>query len=107
MSQHPACFSARHNAEVKAFKKKIATLRMPFAKLEFRGSKGPINSEASIHSMDAEARDLSFRVGEEVVSMRALMGDFVRFTKIITSDDVLHDLRHAPQAAAPHGTSHD
>jgi len=98
MSQYSTCFSERHNSEVSAYKKKITVLRIPFAKLELKGNaKQPINAEASIYGIDVEAKDFSFQVSGEVVSMRSLMSEFVRFTKLMEPKDVLHDLRDAPR----------
>ncbi len=97
MSHYPTCFSSRFSAEILAFKKQIAALRMPFAKLQFQGSNEPINSEASIYSMDMENRDLCFRINGTAFSVRTLMRDFERITKEVRPEDVLHDLRQAPK----------
>ncbi|WOB06868.1 hypothetical protein [Piscinibacter gummiphilus] len=96
MSHYSTCFSESYSAEVVAFKKQIATLRMPFAKLQFQGSDKPINGEASIYSMDTEAKDLSFRIAEKIFSVRPLISEFERITKEVKLEDVLFDLRSAP-----------
>jgi hypothetical protein len=93
MSEYKSCFSARHNGEVAAFKAQISVLRMPFAKLQFKGNGKPINGEASIHSIDMEKKDLSFQVGDATISMRNLIDEFQRFTQLVKLEDVLHDLR--------------
>lgn len=45
--QAESCFSGTLVAELKGFKKKVAILRMPFAKQEYPRKKEPIKTEAS------------------------------------------------------------
>jgi hypothetical protein len=98
MSEYSVCFSDRLNTEITSFKRRISVLRMPFAKLQFQGGdKRPINGEASVYGIDLEKKDLSFKVGGTVESVRTLLAEFERFTQQIEPADVLHDLREADQ----------
>lgn len=98
MSEYKTCFSTSLNGRVDAFKRQISTLRMPFAKLQFKGSDKPINGEASIYSFDMEGKDFIFQVGEKQFPMRWLMGEFNSLITSIKPEDVLSDLRGASKA---------
>ena len=53
MSQAEQCFSPRVVIELKGLKKRLAILRMPFAKQELRGKPIPVRTEPSIYGIGA------------------------------------------------------
>jgi hypothetical protein len=95
MSEYKSCFSGALNRRVSAFKAQISILRMPFAKLQFKGSDMPINGEASISGIDIETKDFVFHVGDKRFPMRWLMNEFVSLVASIRPEDVVRDLRAA------------
>ncbi len=95
MSEYKVCFSTNLNEKVAEFKAQISILRMPFAKLQIKGSDKPIGNEASIYSVDMEAKDFLFQVGDRKFPMRSLMKEFLGLLASIKPEDVLHDLRDA------------
>ena len=96
MNEYNKCFSVRLNEQVLLFKNHISILRIPFAKLQFRGrEKRPINGEASVYSIDLEQKDLTFKVRETIVSVRAQLAEFERLVEEIKPEDVLFDIREA------------
>jgi len=97
MSEYKTCFSSSLTNRVADFKAQISVLRMPFAKLQFKGSDKPINGEASIYSVDMKARDFVFQVGGKHFPMRDLMNQFNSLIASIKPEDVLFDLREAPK----------
>jgi len=97
MSEYKTCFSTSLNSRVADFKAQISILRMPFAKLQFKGNDKPINGEASIYSIDMKARDFIFQVGDKQFPMRWLMNEFNSLIASIKPEDVLSDLRAAPK----------
>ena len=97
MSENTVCFSSNLNKKVAEFKAQISVLRMPFAKLQFKRCNKPISNEASIYSVDMDARDFLFQVGDKKFPMRSLMKEFLGLLASIKPEDVLHDLRDAHQ----------
>ena len=99
MVQARSCFSGAFAERVATLKKRIAKLRMPFAKQEYAGgnrcTSRPISGEASVTGIDCEARDFLFAVGEERFSVRALVLDFTALFKRVKRSDVLKDHREA------------
>ncbi len=96
MSQAETCFSSSLANKVKSFKKKVSTLRMPFAKQEYPGEKQPIKTEASIYGIDTQIGDLKFEVKGKIVSMRDLINEFEMLVKNISRADILkrHEQSH-------------
>lgn len=97
MSEYKTCFSSSLTSRVADFKAKISVLRMPFAKLQFKGCNKPINGEASIYSIDLKAKDFIFQVSDKKFTMRQIMSEFNALIVSIKSEDVLSDLRTAPK----------
>jgi len=93
MSQARSCFSERLGSEVTDFKKRIAKLRIPFAKQEYAGRKKPIVSEASVSGIDCTARDFTFTVEGQTVSMRRTIAEFTVLFDSITRRDIIRDHR--------------
>jgi hypothetical protein len=95
MSEYHTCFSGTLNVRVSRFKSQISMLRMPFAKLQFKGSDKPINGEASIYNIDIDAKDFVFQINDNKFTMRGLMNDFASLVTGIRPEEVLRDLRDA------------
>lgn len=100
MDQHGACFSDRLASEAKAFKRRLAVVRIPFAKQEIAGTAEPVSTEGSISEIDLETKDIRFTIGDTTVSIRELAKDFIAFFEGIQPGDVQRDIRSA-QAAKP------
>lgn len=97
ISEYKHCFSERLNTDVMSFKKRIAILRMPFAKQQYRGNdKRTINGEASVYDFDSDTKDIAFEVEGDVIWLRVLIAEFDRLVESISHADVLQDLRVAP-----------
>ena len=97
MCQADSCFSPSATQSLKSFKKKIAELRIPFAKQEYatRGRKAPIRSEASVWRISTSTKDLLFEVKGIEFSVRGLMREFELLMTSIKPQDVLEDHRNA------------
>ncbi len=93
MCQAERCFSPRVGAELKALKRRLAVVRMPFAKQELPGKPVPVRGEPSIYGIGDSPPDLRFEVEGQVVSVRELIGEFARVFGSITRADVLADHR--------------
>jgi hypothetical protein len=93
MCQAEKCFSPRVANELKGFKRKLAILRMPFAKQELPGKDVPVRAEPSIYGIGDSPPDLRFDVEGQVLSVRELIGEFAAVFGGITRADVLADHR--------------
>lgn len=96
MSEYKTCFSSSLTNRVADFKAQISVLRMPFAKLQFKGCDNPIDGEASIYTIDMKAKDFVFQVSDKYYRMRELMNEFNSLVASIKPEDILLDLRAAP-----------
>ncbi len=76
MAGAKACFSQRVKDELGPLKKTLAFLRMPFAKQEYPGGGKKIGTEASVSDVHKEERDISYRVEDEVFSVRETLRQF-------------------------------
>ena len=92
MGQAKSCFTEEAAQRILAFKRRIATLRMPFAKQEFEG-RGPIASEASVSGIDIPNRDLRFDVAGQTFGIRELLGGFESLIRELSLKDILTDRR--------------
>jgi hypothetical protein len=101
MCQAEQCFSPRLAAELKGLKRRLAAIRMPFAKQELPGRPAPVRGEPSIYGIGDSPPDLRFEVKGQVISVRELIGEFDRVFGGITKADVLADHRttYSPGAA--------
>ena len=93
MSSAPTCFTASAFVKIRAYKKRIAVLRIPFAKQQYRGEATAIRAEASVWGIDQDAKDLKFEVKDRVITIRTMLDDFDELITALTPDDVLSDLR--------------
>ena len=91
MSQASRCFRQPVADKIVGFKRRIAGLRMAFAKQEYEGwEHAPIGPEASIAAIDIGKRDMLFEVRGTIFSARDLVGAFASLIRSITLADVLH-----------------
>ena len=87
MQQAQSCFGARVHPPLKELKSKLATVRMPAAKMEKRGKKEPVTSNRSPSGIDAAAKDLLVGDPEAPLSSaRDLLSEFKRFDSLEPSD---------------------
>jgi len=93
MSQARSCFSERFASEVTDFKKRIAKLRMPFAKQEYAGRNEPIVGETSVSGIDCAARDFTFTIEGQTFSMRQTIAEFRALFDSVTRRDIILDHR--------------
>jgi hypothetical protein len=102
MCQAERCFSQRVRAELKALKRRLAVLRMPFAKQERPGKSVPVRAEPSVYGIDDLPPDIRFEVEGQVVSARELITEFAQVFGGIARADILADQRttSSPGAAS-------
>lgn len=105
MDQHSACFSEQLAAEIKAFKGRLNTLRIPFAKQEIArsGTPGkPIHGENSIYDIDVGGKDLLYRIEDQTFSIRGLTIEFITFFEGIKPEDVKRNIQtDQPERSVP------
>lgn len=99
MAQARHCFSRDAHARILAYKRTLATLRIPFAKQEFAGSREVISGEASIYGFDFARRDVQFQVRGVALSVRDLITQFDDLIGSLTISDILADLRDGATSA--------
>ena len=89
MAQAKSCFSIKVNKRVLHYKRKIAKIRVPFAKQEYQGKNRPIFNEASISGMDIKKGDMFFTVEGVEYSIRTLMKEFRDLMASIKGSDII------------------
>lgn len=89
MSQAESCFSSVVYDQLLAFKRKLAKIRMPFAKQEYKGRKKPIFNESSISGMDTKKGDMTFTIESVTYSTKTMMEEFRSLMASIKSEDIL------------------
>jgi hypothetical protein len=90
MDQNSDCFKDETAKRIKAFKKKIAELRIPFAKQEYNNNGGIITgAELSIAGIDPTDKDIAYTVKGKVYKVRSLVEDFERLIRGIRHEDIL------------------
>lgn len=90
VSQAKGCFTEEVSDRFDCFKRKIAKLRIPFAKQEYaQGGKQPIKAEASIAGIDLKTNDVLYYVKGTRFSPRELICEFDSLISTITIEDVL------------------
>ena len=94
MCQAKSNFSEELNKKLFSFKKNIALLRIPFAKLEYPGEHGNlIQNEASIIAHDREDKDFHFEVTGTRISVRVLINYFEELFSNIKRNEILKSRR--------------
>jgi hypothetical protein len=91
-SQEEGCFTDHVYKKLKTFKRKIAKLRIPFAKQEYAdggSSPIPIKNEASIAGIDYATRDIIYAVKGNRYKPRELIFDFNELISGISIADIL------------------
>jgi hypothetical protein len=79
MDQHKKCFTETVAIEINKLKKKLAVVRMPFAKQELRGTGEPISSELSIYGFGSDLETLLFQIQGKSYDAVALIRDVMDF----------------------------
>jgi hypothetical protein len=107
MAQAAERFSPEAGQRIKAFKDRIAELRIPFAKQEYRGRERQVieGGELSVHGMDSDTKDLLFEVRGQTFTVRTLMAEFEELVQSISRADVLSG--HLPPAIVRIGPEAD
>lgn len=96
-TQAKGCFTDELSGKFDLFKRKIAVLRIPFAKQEYaQGGCSPIQADASIAGVDGVNRDIRYIVKGTTFQARGLIVEFDYLISGITPDDVLqrHGFQH-------------
>lgn len=93
MSQARSSFTPEVTQRLKDYKRKIAKIRIPFAKQEYHGRNRPIFNEASMSGMNTETGDMFFRIEGVEFSSMSLMKGFHDLMASIRPTDILrrHD----------------
>ena len=89
MAQAKSCFTPEVHDRLIGYKRKLAKIRIPFAKQEYQGRNQPIFNEASMSGMDIETGDMSFTIEDVKYSSRALMKEFHDLMASITDSDII------------------
>jgi hypothetical protein len=96
MCQAEKCFSPRLNSELTKLKKRLSTIRVPFAKQELPGRRKkrvPVGGEPSVFAIGDSPCDLTYKVDDQEISARKLIAEFERVFEGISRADVLADHR--------------
>jgi hypothetical protein len=93
MAERASCFDEEAAKKITSQKERLATIRMPFAKQEFRGKGLPIDNENSVDGIDSEVRDISFLISGEEFYIKAFMQDVIDVLSSVSLDDVKCDFR--------------
>jgi len=74
-------------------KRKIAKLRMPFAKLQPKNVSKAIHGDNSITNVDIEKKDFGFTIKSEVIWVRTTIYEFKGLIESLTSQDVRRSMK--------------
>jgi hypothetical protein len=85
-------WSKEKYSEICKYKKRIADLRVPFAKQEYRNGRA-INNEASIRGIDNSLKSYLYEVEDKKFSIREEIDKFEALIYSIETKDVLKDMR--------------
>lgn len=93
MAQARSSFVPEVTQRLKDYKRKIANIRMPFAKQEYQGRNRPIFNEASMSGMNTQTGDMFFTIEGVQFSSMSLMKEFRDLMVSIKATDILkrHD----------------
>jgi hypothetical protein len=97
MEVHKACFDNSLRKPLSELKRQLTMIRAPFTKQELAGRHDAIQGEASMASLDLDAKDIAFSVLGSNVWMRKTIAEFDSLIASIGPDTVLHDLRDDPR----------
>lgn len=95
MCQAGSCFTPQFARKLVRLKKRLATIRMPFAKQELAGDNGHVTGELSITEVQADPPDLQFEIERQAVSVRGIINEYAGVFCNITRADILADKRTA------------
>lgn len=88
MCEAKKCFAPGLLAQLNELKQTLGKLRIPFAKQELKGEKVPVHAELSI-TINGSPPDYKYRVKEEVISTREMIGKFDAMLNGIKRVDIL------------------
>lgn len=89
MDQHKKCFTATVAIEINNLKKKLAVIRVPFAKQELRGTGEPISGELSIYGFGSDLDTLLFQVQGRSYDAVALIREVMQFFHGINREAII------------------
>lgn len=91
MSEAKNCFENSAMGRIDLLKKNLATLRIPFAKQEYKGKKNmKIQCEASISSIDNINKDFIYSVNGQEFTIRNLIKEFNITIASISHETILN-----------------
>jgi hypothetical protein len=93
MNEGRVCFSEPVQVELKRLKKRLATIRSPFAKQKNVDPHIQFRAESSISGTDPARKDYCFTIGGQQIWARSLIDEFERVLRGIRSEDVLSQYR--------------
>ena len=93
MHEGRVCFSKPVQDELKQLKKRLATIRSPFAKQKSVDPDVLFRTENSISGTDSARKDYCFTIGGEQIWARSLIDEFERVMRSIRGEDVLSQYR--------------
>lgn len=79
MDQHKKCFSATVATDINNLKKKLAVIRVPFAKQELRGTDKRASGELSIYGFGSDLNTLLFEIQGQIFDTVALIHEVMQF----------------------------
>lgn len=84
------CFSEGARARTAKMKRRLAEIRMPFAKQQLRGSNIPVYSEPSVAGI--KGGGMIFHIGSEIFNSIEIIHEFESFIESITPRDIVAEL---------------
>jgi hypothetical protein len=96
MDQHKKCFTSTIANEINSLKKKLAVVRVPFAKQELRGTGEPISGELSIYGFGSDLHTLLFQIQGKSYDAVDLIRDVMQFFHGINREAIISAMRRRP-----------
>lgn len=98
MDQHKRCFTATVAIEINNLKKRLAAIRVPFAKQELRGTDKPISAELSIYGFGSDLNTLLFEIQGQIFDAVALIREVMQFFHGIDREAIISAMPQQPQS---------
>jgi len=89
MSQNEECFASPVQEKIVEQKRILATIRMPFAKQELKGSRKPVYSEPSVVAVN---KSIEFLISGKTYNSTTVVESFLSFIDSIKPDDVINEI---------------
>lgn len=87
MDQHGTCFAPEVAKTIKSMKKHLATIRVPFAKQELSGRRGPIDGENSMSRFGGGSP--GFTIDGKTYDMLETIADVIGLLNAIRLEDII------------------